>query len=81
MEIEKRLSWGPAAVDWEERVNMPRMREERLAKARTAMAEAGVDAALLTGENVRYTTALRTSAPHIALIFADGRETYVFLAP
>lgn len=79
MEIEKRLSWGPAAVDWEERVNMPRMREERLAKARAAMAEAGVDAALLTGENVRYTTALRTSAPHIALVFADGRETYVFL--
>lgn len=47
MEIEKRLSWGPAAVDWEERVNMPRMREERLAKARAAMADAGVDAGVV----------------------------------
>ena len=79
MENEKRLSWGMAGVDWEERINFARMREERLAKARAALAEAGVDAALLTGENVRYTTAIRTSAPHIALIFADDREPYIFL--
>lgn len=79
MEIEKRLSWGTAAVDWEERVNMARMRDERLAKTRASMAAAGVDAVLLTGDNVRYATAMRTSAPHIALVFADGRETFMFM--
>ncbi len=79
MELERRLSWGTAAVDWEERVNMARMREERLAKTRAALASKGYAAALLVGENVRYATGMRTSAPHMALVFADDRETYLFM--
>ena len=81
MENVKRLSWGQAGVDWEERVNFARMREERLAKTRAAMQAHGFDAIIFQGENVRYATAMRTSAPHIALVFADGRETYIFSRP
>lgn len=81
MEIEKRLSWGMAGVDWEERVNFERLRADRLAKTRAKLAEKGWDAILLQGENVRYATAIRTSAPHIALVFADGRDTWLFMRP
>ncbi len=55
-------SWarGPFAVDYEQRVDFPRLREGRLARARQAMAAAGLDALLVwKDENVRYLTSLR----------------------
>ncbi len=79
MENERRLNFGMAGVDWEERINFARMREERLAKTREAMINNNIEVALVQGENVRYATGIRTSMPHVALIFADGRDTYVFL--
>src|SRR5574341_2247644 len=51
---------GGGAVDWEQRYDFPRLREQRVARAREAMAEAGLDGLLLWKmENVRYLTSLR----------------------
>lgn len=51
---------GLVGVDWEERINFPRMRQERLRRAQHAMKESDVDVLLLfRWENTRYTTALR----------------------
>ncbi|MFC0080785.1 M24 family metallopeptidase [Aciditerrimonas ferrireducens] len=52
---------GSFAVDWEDRVDMAALRAERLARAQGALAEAGLDGALLWKmENVRFVTALRS---------------------
>lgn len=79
MELEKRLNFGMAGVDWEERINFDRMRKERLQKTKDTMAKYGFDAAFVQGENVRYALGMRTSMPHCALIFADDREPFVFM--
>src|SRR4030042_3855589 len=51
---------GLIGVDWEERIDFRRMREERLKKARAWMKKNGVDALLLFRfENTRYTTGQR----------------------
>jgi Xaa-Pro aminopeptidase len=51
---------GQAAVDWESRYDFTGLREGRLARARAAMAAAGLDAVLVwKSENVRYLTSLR----------------------
>ncbi|MCS7236410.1 MAG: Xaa-Pro peptidase family protein [Armatimonadota bacterium] len=51
---------GPFGVDYEQRVDFPALRAGRLARARHAMAAAGVDALLVwKDENVRYLTSLR----------------------
>ena len=50
----KRLSWGPQAVDWQERVNVNRLREERAARTRAEMKKRGIAAAILVGDNQRY---------------------------
>jgi len=51
---------GLVGVDWEERINFPRMRQERLARAQEAMRRNDVDVLLLfRWENTRYTTGLR----------------------
>jgi Xaa-Pro aminopeptidase len=51
---------GSFAVDWEERVDFARLRSKRLARARAAIASAGLDGVLLwKAENVRYLTSLR----------------------
>ena len=55
-----RLFGGPEAVDWSERINMARMREERLAKAKLSLKKNGIGAALLMRpENIRYVTSTR----------------------
>jgi Xaa-Pro aminopeptidase len=55
-----RLFGGPEAVDWSERINMARMREERLAKAQASLKKNGIAACLLMRpENVRYVTSTR----------------------
>ncbi|MBA7682031.1 Methionine aminopeptidase 1 [subsurface metagenome] len=52
-----KLPWGEGGVDWDERINFARMREERLAKAKAAMQKNGVAACILARpENIRYVT-------------------------
>jgi len=55
-----RLFWGSEAVDWDERINFARMREERLTKAKLAMKKNGIGTCLLARpENVRYVTSTK----------------------
>ena len=84
MEIERRLAWGPMAVDYQDRINMDRLRSERLAKTRAKLKEKGVAAAILTTLNMRYAAAIRTTAfmvpgTQFAVVFADGQDTVVFM--
>jgi len=49
---------GRMAVDWEERVDFNRLRQERLAKAKTELAQSGLGAVLCFDmNNIRYLTA------------------------
>jgi len=51
---------GPEAVDWTERINTARMREERLAKAQASLKKHGIAACLLMRpENMRYVTSTK----------------------
>jgi Xaa-Pro aminopeptidase len=51
---------GPFSVDWEERIDFRRLREQRVVRAREQLVAAGVDAILVwKNENVRYLTSLR----------------------
>jgi Xaa-Pro aminopeptidase len=51
---------GPEAVDWSERINTARMREERLAKAKASLKKNGIAACLLMRpENIRYVTSTK----------------------
>src|SRR3990172_2791333 len=53
--------FGSMMVDWEERIDMRRMREERCAKAQQALKDDGVDALFVFQyEDVRYITGHRT---------------------
>lgn len=55
-----RWARGPFAVDYEQRVDFAALRAGRLARARQAMAAAGLEALLVwKDENVRYLTSLR----------------------
>jgi Xaa-Pro aminopeptidase len=74
---------GSMAVDWETRVDMARMRGERLARATDAIAQAGYDAVLLLSDpNIRYVTAVATTSVsgaggfHYSLLSAGGRITH-----
>ena len=49
------LGRGIQGVDWEVRVDFDRMRKERLAKVRKAVADSGLDLLLVFRlENIRY---------------------------
>ncbi len=51
---------GPFAVDWEDRVDLPAMRRQRIARAQAELAASDSDALVLwKDENVRYLTSLR----------------------
>jgi len=74
-----------AAVDWEERIDIKRMREERLAKGKKAVADAGVDALFLFRiENVKYLTGYRVHDWPMSFlglasaILINGEDPYVF---
>ena len=55
-----RLFGGPDSVDYSEKINMARMREERLAKAKASLKKNGIAACLLMRpENIRYVTSTR----------------------
>ncbi len=58
--VASRLQWGQEGVDWDERINFERMRQERLAKAQLVMKKTGVAACLLARpENIRYVTSTK----------------------
>ena len=49
--------FGQEAVDWQERVNFPRLRAQRLDRVRQMMMEAGLSVVVLfAGDNIRYAT-------------------------
>lgn len=54
------LLFGTGYVDWQERINVSRLREERAERLRQTMKKHGVAALLITqGEDMRYATGLR----------------------
>jgi Xaa-Pro aminopeptidase len=74
---------GTMAVDWESRIDMARMRQERLTRGREAIVNAGYDAVLLLSDpNIRYVAAVATTAVsgaggfHYTLLCGDGRITH-----
>lgn len=78
------LAWGTQAVDYQERINMERLRKERAARARSKLKEHGIAAAILTGVNVRYTTGVRASASaalaasHYAVVSSESDDPIIF---
>ena len=81
---------GMLAVDYEDRIDFPRLRRERIERTVKAMREQKVDALILQrAANVRYTTGARTMVedapreyqiPAISVVFGDGRPPYLFTA-
>ncbi len=68
--MQEAIDFGMMAVDWEERVNFSRLRDERLAKARAAIADSDLDFMIsLRLEDVRYLTAFRH---HLGPVVALG---------
>ncbi|MFT4891458.1 MAG: Xaa-Pro aminopeptidase [Halobacteriales archaeon] len=68
---------GTMAVDWEERIDVARLREERKERALDRMREAGLSSMLLIDDpNVRYVTGLAmtggSGADHYTLLLEDG---------
>lgn len=77
------MSFGKLAVDWEERINLDRMRRERVERAKAACKRFGLDAVLLLhSDNVRYVGAgdgvhmwHGVSGYRYVLFFAEGETT------
>jgi Xaa-Pro aminopeptidase len=68
---------GTMAVDWEERIDVRRMREQRRERALERMDDAGLGAMLLLSDpNIRYVTGLAmtggSGADHYSLLLEDG---------
>jgi Xaa-Pro aminopeptidase len=68
---------GTMAVDWEERIDVARLREERKDRALDRLREAGLGSMLLIDDpNVRYVTGLAmtggSGADHYTLLMEDG---------
>ncbi|MFC1951913.1 M24 family metallopeptidase [Chloroflexota bacterium] len=69
--------FGTTAADWQERINMDRMRSERAERARRLMNQQGLAAILAAGSwNCRYLTGVSgpewTPQLYYTLFFADG---------
>ncbi len=68
---------GTMAVDWEQRIDVKRMREERKDRALSRMRDAGLGSMLLIDDpNIRYVTGLAmtggSGADHYSLLLEDG---------
>jgi Xaa-Pro aminopeptidase len=58
--LASKLTFGGAAADWQERINMERMRQYRMERARKIMRKNGIPVLLeASAANIRYLTALR----------------------
>lgn len=61
--------YGPMGVDWEDRIDFERLREERLEKARDALRESDLDALfILRTEDARYLTGYRTHLHPVSML-------------
>ncbi|WP_396613637.1 M24 family metallopeptidase (plasmid) [Haloferax sp. S1W] len=72
---------GTMAVDWEQRIDVKRMREERKERALTRMRDAGLGSMLLIDDpNIRYVTGLAmtggSGADHYSLLMEDGNVVH-----
>ncbi len=74
--LASKLTFGGAAADWQERINMERMRQYRAERARKIMRKNGIPVLLeASTANIRYLTALRGfNYPmcRYVLFFAEG---------
>ena len=60
IEFAPKLTFGPAAADWQERLNMDRMRHYRAERAKKIMRKHGIPVLLeAVPANIRYLTGLR----------------------
>jgi Xaa-Pro aminopeptidase len=71
------LTYGPGLADWQERIDVDRLRRARAARMQRIMEQHGVVSLLVTGaDNCRYVTGLRGPeyAPHVwyVLFFAES---------
>ncbi|HWP29580.1 MAG TPA: hypothetical protein VNM50_08575, partial [Chloroflexota bacterium] len=58
--LAEELKFGAGIADWQERINVERMRQERAEKARRVLRQRNVPALLAARpENTRYLTGLR----------------------
>jgi Xaa-Pro aminopeptidase len=82
--------FGPMQVDWETRIDMDRLRTERLARTRDAMAAYEVDFLIeLRVENARYTTGIKRlywptiqfGGGPLAVIAAEGDSAIFIIDP
>ncbi len=75
VKMASKLSFGPLMADWQERVNIPRLREERAERARRIMKKHGISAILASElPSIRYLTGLRVAPLHqttYLLFFAE----------
>src|SRR3972149_11192451 len=63
--MASKLTFSNTVADWQERINVSRLREERAARARQIMRKHGIPMLLVSGEpNVRYLTGLRAPATY-----------------
>ncbi|WP_411966383.1 M24 family metallopeptidase [Haloferax sp. YSMS24] len=72
---------GTMAVDWEQRIDVKRMREERKERALERMRDAGLGSMLLIDDpNIRYVTGLAmtggSGADHYSLLMEDGNVVH-----
>ena len=72
---------GTMAVDWEERIDTKRMRNERKERALERMRDAGLGSMLLISDpNIRYVTGLAmtggSGADHYSLLLEDGNVVH-----
>ena len=79
------MSKGMMGVDWEERINFDRLRRERLAKAKKALAESEADVLFVfRTEDARYLTAFRThmhpsaQLGNATVVLPKGGEPFLF---
>jgi Xaa-Pro aminopeptidase len=75
--LSQALTYGPALTDWQERINIARLRSERAARMQGIMKKHGVASLLVTGApNCRYVTGLKgpeyTQAVWYVLFFAES---------
>jgi len=58
--LASKLTFGPESADWQERINMERMRQQRVERARKIMRKNGIPVLLEANtQNIRYLTGLR----------------------
>lgn len=88
--VRSASTFGPMQTDWETRIDMDRLRTQRLERTRAAMASAGIDFMLeLRMENARYSTGIKRlywptiqlGGGPLAVIAAEGDSAIWIIDP